>query len=84
MRLPEIQKRLSAIADELMELSAEISRRKPGKPRSEPVSTPVTPELRRKIRQIVREKPDVAQHVIASRFRVNPGRVSEAISGKRK
>jgi len=43
----------------------------------------MTDKLRAKIRAIKEAEPDLPQAEIARRFDVNPGRVSEALRGKR-
>ena len=46
------------------------------------VSAPLTPELAAKIKLLDREN-DLAQHEIAAMLRINQGRVSEVLTGKR-
>ena len=42
-------------------------------------STPMSPQLRAAIRMTYVQHPDMTQAEIAARFRVNPGRVAEAL-----
>jgi len=42
-------------------------------------SEPVTPELKKAIREYFEANPDVTQQQIANRFNVNSGRVAEAL-----
>lgn len=50
--------------------------------RSAPVSAPVTPELAA-IAKALRGSYGLAQHIIAAKLNVNPGRISEVINGMR-
>jgi hypothetical protein len=43
----------------------------------------VTPELKAEMAAFAKAHPELSQTAIASRFNVNPGRVSEALQGKR-
>lgn len=88
MRLPEIAERLRELAvtlntKELSDLADEIGRR-PAGTRARPTSTPMSDELRDKIRAYRKAQPGLSQAKIGAHFNVNPGRVSEAIKGKRK
>lgn len=47
-------------------------------------STPMTPELKLEIKSYVREHKAMSLQAIANHFKVNPGRVSEIVSGMRK
>ncbi len=87
MRIPEIQNRLRDLAKEtgLEELSAladSLSRRKP-KRQGNVASTPMSDDLRERIREMAMANPDLPQSRIAAAFNVNPGRVSESIAGFR-
>jgi hypothetical protein len=87
MRLPVIADRLRELADEkdlpeLRELADEI-RRRPTGPYAPRQSQKMTPELAKDIRTMARTYPDMSQAAIAQLFSVNPGRVSEALRGKR-
>jgi hypothetical protein len=87
MRLPEIADRLRELAldhglPELDELAGEI-RRRPVRNRAPVSSNRMTPTLRAAIRAMKSANPTMAQVAIARHFNVNPGRVSEAIRGKR-
>jgi hypothetical protein len=93
MRIPDIQRRLRDIAahekrvpkalrGELLELAAALSRRKPMRI-GVGSSVKMTPEIRERIRAIAARNPDFSQAKIAQRVKVNPGRVSEVLSGLR-
>lgn len=87
MRLPEIAARLRELAQvhnipELCDLADQM-RRRPPRRRGLPVSARMTPALAAAIRKAVDAEPHVPLHEIARRFRVNQGRVSEAVRGKR-
>jgi hypothetical protein len=87
MRLPEVASRLRELAikldcDELDELADEIARRSP-RQRAPITSAPMTDALRAHIRALKAAKPDLSQVEIGRRFNLNPGRVSEALRGKR-
>jgi len=85
--IPEIRTRLIELADqtgidELREL-AEATRRRPAVRRSVPRSRPMTAELRDEIRRHAAGHPRATLAEIAAACGVNPGRVSEALGGKR-
>jgi hypothetical protein len=91
--IPEIAARMRAIAEkiapgypdesrELIELAEETKRR--SSPRAPNSSTPMTPELGDEIREYSEANPAEAQHIVAGKFNVNPGRISETLHGKRK
>jgi hypothetical protein len=87
MRLPEVASRLRELAieldcDELDELADEIGRRSP-RLRAPTTSAPMTNALRAQIRALKAAEPDLSQAEIGRRFNLNPGRVSEALRGKR-
>ena len=87
MRLPDVATRLRKLATdlgcgELNELANEIGRRPRGR-RAPTTSVPMTDELRAKIRAMKRAEPHLSQAEIGRRLNVNPGRVSEALRGKR-
>ena len=99
MRIPEVRRHLSQAADDLRtgarspktiaklldtlvtELWRKKSRTKKGK---RVARTPLTPELVRQIKTCAREHKDWDLQEIANKFNVNPGRVSEIISGHRR
>lgn len=87
MTIPEIRARLHELAaehgiEELAEL-AEATRRRPPHRVARVKSRPIDPMLKRAIVAYAAAHPgDHFQH-IADVFRVNPGRISEALSGKR-
>jgi hypothetical protein len=83
MRLPEVRKRLYALAKELRRLANETKRRKPLH-RAKPRARKMTPNLRRQIRRFVAYNPDMSNRQIGRIFKVDGGRVSEAKRGFRK
>jgi hypothetical protein len=87
MRVSDVQARLRALSRihgiaELDRLAGELSRRSPVKVAAR-TSSPMTDSLRNEIRAYARANPDMSQVDIAARFTVNPGRVSEALRGRR-
>jgi hypothetical protein len=87
MRIPEVRARLVELADEtgndeLRDLAAHLYRR-PAVRRAMPRSRPMTPELEAEIRSYADRHPRATLAQIASAWDVNPGRVSEALGGKR-
>lgn len=87
MRLPEVATRLRELAvfldcDELNELAEEIGRRSPGQ-RAPTTSARMTEALQIQIRAMKAAEPDLSQAEIGRRLNLNPGRVSEALRGKR-
>lgn len=87
MKLPEVRSRLEQLADEhgipeLRTLAAHTKRRYNG--RAAPiVSNPVTPALAQAVQSYVSAFPDTAMHEVAKVFKINQGRVSEILHGKR-
>lgn len=98
MRIPEVRKRLSALANDLRDsktkpvtvarkldfLVIELWRRKPRKQAAKAIRTPITPELKQEIRTFARKHKNMDQQEIGNHFNVNPGRVSELLSGFRR
>jgi hypothetical protein len=87
MKLPEITERLRTLAvklncEELNQLANEIGRR-PSGTRAPATSATMTYQLREEIRAFAAANPGMSQAKIGARFNVNPGRVSEALKGKR-
>lgn len=85
--IPEIRRRLYALAmergiPELRDLADDLHRR-PAVGRAPVRSRPMTPTLRAEIARWMAENPGRTQHEAAAHFNVNPGRVSEALRGKR-
>lgn len=83
MTIPEVRQRLYALAerlgcDELRTLADATFRRSPVR-RAAPRHRPLTPELAEAIRQYAAARPGAHLSDIAQAFRVNPGRVSEAL-----
>lgn len=83
MRIPEIRKELGEIAERLAVLTKELERR-PAKTRAPATSAPMTHHIAIAIRAFKRAHPDASHVEIGKRYGVNPGRVSEALRGKRK
>lgn len=99
MKIPEIRKRLTAaandlrtakrtpvkVASELDFLVTELWRRKPRVKAGKRVTrTPMSPELRQTIRDYAKRHKTADQTAIGAHFNVNPGRVSEIMSGLRR
>jgi hypothetical protein len=87
MRLPEVAMRLHQLAtdlncNELNDLADEIGRRSP-RQRAPNTSIPITEAVKAQIRAMKVAEPDLSQAEIGRRLNVNPGRVSEALRGKR-
>jgi hypothetical protein len=87
VRMPEIRDRLHELAeetgiDELRGLAEATRRRYHGR-KAPIVSDAVTPELAAAVRAYCAAFPDKPMHEIATLFRLNQGRVSEILYGKR-
>jgi hypothetical protein len=93
MKIPEVAVRIRQIAEqierydpilakELLTLADELKRRPPSV-RSTVTSSHITPKLISEIQQFSEENPLLSYQTIAKKFNVNPGRVSEALRGKR-
>lgn len=97
MRLPEVKKEMHKLANilenggtinprYLHDLADQITRRQPLS-RAQNTSQKITPELREQIRLFHLRKIQYdkywTQQKTAEHFNVNPGRVSEAVRGKR-
>jgi hypothetical protein len=93
MKIPDIQRRLHEIAShekripaalrvELLELARAMSRRKPARI-GVSSSVKMTPKIRERIEALAAQNPTFSQAKIAQRVKVNPGRVSEVLSGYR-
>lgn len=87
MKIPEVADRLRTIAEEagiaeLRALADELRRRPCGR-KAPPSAEPMTPELARRIQAYRRANPSLSQVEISQHFRVNQGRVSEVLKGKR-
>lgn len=87
MKLPEVAARLRELAvslpcPELNELADEIARR-PAGTRAPVKSARMTAKLKADIIAFAAANPGMAQTEIGAHFNVNPGRVSEALKGKR-
>ena len=98
MKIPEIRKQLSQaandlrsgrrppekVADAIDRLVPELWRKKPRQLAGRKVRSPMTPELKQRIRDFAKAHPRKDQQDIATEFNVNAGRVSEILSGHRK
>lgn len=92
MTIPEVRAELRRIAFDtktpagvgrrIMTLCDELARRPPAT-RAERSSTPMSARLAGAIRTFAEKHPGRSQRAIAEHFNVNPGRVSEVLSGKR-
>ena len=87
MRIPEVRERLVQLASvldvpELAVLAGHLKRRVHGR-RTRSLIPPLTTEAKKIIRRYAKVNPDASQLDIANRFGTNPGRVSEALYGKR-
>ena len=92
MRIPEIAESIRAMAFDprlpadlsakLRTYASEMGRR-PARERRPSQSATMTPELAAEIRRYHQTNQHLTQTAIARHFNVNPGRVSEAINGKR-
>lgn len=94
MRIPEIKERLHDIAkvlyaedmddigSELDMLAMELSRR-PAISKAPKASASVTDELAEQIRSYAAKNKNATQMQMAIRFKVNSGRISEVLRGKR-
>jgi hypothetical protein len=87
MRIPDVQDRLMELADEhnmpeLRELAVHLFRRK-AVMKGRTFSKRMTDYLKEQIVLFHKANPSLNQLDIAKHFGVNPGRVSEAIAGKR-
>ena len=85
--IPQIRARLFELAlehslPELAELALE-TRRRPCVRRAPAYSAPLTASLAREVRRYAAINPDMPYAEIAIRFRINQGRVSEALAGTR-
>lgn len=87
MRVPEVADRLRELAvekalPELAGLADELRRRRPVR-KAKPVSAPMTEERKAQIRAYAKANPTLTYAAIASLFKVNIGRISEALRGFR-
>ena len=95
MIIPQVRVELLRIAHEmhqypytrpfavrLRELEKELYRRKGVRP-TKVRSQAFTPDLKRQLRAYKRDHPGLSLQQIADRFKVNQGRVTDAILGKR-
>jgi hypothetical protein len=83
MIIPEVRAELLKIAARLRELEKELYRRKSTR-RTKTRSQAFTPDLKRQLRAYSQANPTLSRQQIADRFKVNQGRVTDAILGKRK
>lgn len=68
---------------EIMRTILENMHNRPAQRRAPVTSVALTPTVKRTIKSLHRKNPALPQSVIASMVGVNPGRVSEVLSGKR-
>jgi len=83
MIIPEVRAELLKIAARLRELEKELYRRRSTRP-TKVRSQAFTPDLKKQLRDYQRNNPKLSRQQIADKFKVNPGRVTDAILGKRK
>lgn len=89
MRIPEVRVRLRELAirhgiPELNTLADHLIRRSSKRKKTRVKSAPVDPIVLAQIRAYALANPKLSHQEIGDKFSVNPGRVSEAINGKRK
>jgi len=100
MRIPDVRRKLSEIANDLRTekvsphsaaksidaIVTELWRKSPRRraPGMSRTRTRMTPELKIEIKAYARDHKDKDLQSIANHFNVNPGRVSEIVSGMRK
>jgi hypothetical protein len=87
MKIPEVREELHKIANDfsiprLHQLADELARR-PQARRAKVKSARLTEGMEDSIKAFARRQPHLSFVEIARYYNVNPGRVSEAISGKR-
>lgn len=85
--IPELREELRVLAyrlgiPRLAEIAEELKRR-PARKSGKVISEPMTKKLRAQIKAYSRANPTMTQLEIGRVFNVNPGRVSEAVRGKR-
>jgi hypothetical protein len=90
MVIPQVRREILKLAAELhravgklRELEKELYRRKGVRP-TKVRSRAFTPDLSMQLRAYKRDHPELSMQQIANRFKVNSGRVTDAILGKRK
>jgi hypothetical protein len=88
--IPRARKALTAIAQQLEVLAAEIdealydlNRRPPARKPAPRRAPPVGAEMAEFLREFARANPKLSQAEIAQRYGINPGRVAEALHGDR-
>lgn len=94
MRIPEARDKLWHVIDQLrcigrddlakdcVEIAAAMYRRRKA-PEKKSIARRMTPKLKADIRAFADTYPELTQLQIGNKFNVNPGRVSEALYGKR-
>jgi|SRR6478735_10451022 len=96
MRIPEVREEIDRLIDEAEELHDTLGKmikrlnylqselvRRPAKRRAPTTSTPFNAAMKARIVAYAAANPSASQTSIAAQFNVNPGRVSEALFGKR-
>lgn len=76
------QSGLNDVADELQQIAEETKRRFGGR-KAKPRFAKLTPEKAAEIRAIAQRYPSASHQQLANWCKTNPGRVSEALTGKR-
>lgn len=85
--IPEIRERLLELAEEhdlpeLADLAEETRRRFHGR-QARRKAFAITPELKAEVRAYARSHPDIHLRKIGQRYKIDQGRVSEILFGKR-
>jgi len=80
--IPQIRKRLTEIAGEITAL-AEETKRRPAIRRARANQAPITSIVRRQVRALVKQYPDMPMREIGRRVGIDQGRVSEIVHGFR-
>jgi hypothetical protein len=78
----KMENREPAMANRLREIVQELHRR-PAVRKTPPKNRPMDPRIKRNIRKFASQFPNMSYQEIAALFRVNVGRVSEAVAGRR-
>jgi two-component sensor histidine kinase len=77
-----ILQQMQALTQRLARLHAELHNRPP-RTRGDPYASSMSQELAQQIIDYHRANPAIPQHMIAKRFNLNQGRISETLAGKR-
>ena len=79
---PDIAETIDTVRDGILLVERHMYRRHGARKRAPTKSVSVTPGLLREIRHYAFQYPHLTQHEIGTIFKVNSGRVNEAINGK--